>query len=31
MDEVLIVGICELLWGVVVDFGQDDGGQGRGL
>lgn len=31
MDVVGIVGVCELLRGFVLDFRQDDGGEGRGL
>lgn len=31
MNEVLVVSICELLGGVVADFGQDNGGKARGV
>lgn len=31
VDEVLVVGVGELLRGAVVDFGEDEGGEGGGL
>ena len=31
MDEVGAMGIGEFLWGAVGDFGEDQGGEGRGL
>ncbi len=30
MDEVRVVGVGEFLWGVVGDFGEDEGGEGGG-
>ena len=31
VDEVLVVGVGELLWGGVGDFGEDEGGERGGL
>lgn len=31
VDEVLVVGVGQLLRGAVVDFGEDEGGEGGGL